>query len=118
MTRWCDSTRPEIQVDIRYEHIERAQALMREQGITAIVVMNHDDYRYFFGTDRTQPRAIIPQAGPPTLIVSTAEEPELREAVGSGPVLIFSSIGGQIHNVVTRLREEFSPSAFPLTPHE
>ena len=90
---------------IRYDRIERAQALMRDQAIAAIVVMNHDDYRYFFGTDRTQPRGIIPQAGPPALIAFAAEEPELREATGGGPIMIFTSVGGQIHDIVTRLRE-------------
>jgi Xaa-Pro dipeptidase len=90
---------------IRYDRIERAQALMRDQGIAAIVVMNHDDYRWFFGTDRTQPRAIVPAAGPPALIAFAAEEPELREATGGGPVLIFTSVGGQIHDVGAMLRE-------------
>jgi Xaa-Pro aminopeptidase len=37
-----------IGMGIRYDRIERAQALMREQGISAIVVMNHDDYRWLF----------------------------------------------------------------------
>ena len=36
---------------VRFDRIERAQALMREQGVAAIVVMNHDDYRWFFGID-------------------------------------------------------------------
>jgi Xaa-Pro aminopeptidase len=93
---------------IRYDRIERAQALMREQEIAAIVVMNHDDYRWFFGTDRTQPRAIIPASGPPALIAFAAEEPELRHATGGGPVLIFTSVGGQIHDVVSMLREMVS----------
>ena len=52
------TTNPTIRV--RFDRIERAQALMREQGVAAIVVMNHDDYRWFFGIDRAQPRAIIP----------------------------------------------------------
>ncbi len=90
---------------VRFDRIERAQALMREQGVAAIVVMNHDDYRWFFGIDRAQPRAIIPATGAPALIAFTAEEEELREITGGGPVLIWGSVGGQINNVVTRLRE-------------
>jgi Xaa-Pro dipeptidase len=90
---------------IRYDRIARAQVLMKEQGIAGIVVMNHDDFRYFLGTDRAQPRAIIPASGAPTLIAFAGEEPELRALIGEGDVSIFTSVGQQIHDVVRRLRE-------------
>ena len=90
---------------VRFDRIERAQALMREQGVAAIVVMNHDDYRWFFGFDRAQPRAIIPASGSPALVAFTAEEEELRDLTGGGGVLIWGSVGGQINDVVTRLRQ-------------
>jgi Xaa-Pro aminopeptidase len=89
---------------VRFDRIERAQALMREQGVAAIVVMNHDDYRWFFGIDRAQPRAIIPAIGAPALIAFTAEEEELRTLVGGPEIMIWGSVGGQINDVVTRLR--------------
>ncbi|HEY5435081.1 MAG TPA: Xaa-Pro peptidase family protein, partial [Candidatus Limnocylindrales bacterium] len=89
---------------VRHDRIERAQALMREQGVGAIVVLNHDDYRWFFGFDRTQPRAIIPADGAPAVIAFTAEEAEMREAVGGGDVMVWGSVGGQINDVVTRMR--------------
>jgi len=92
-------------VNVRYDRIGRVQARMREEGLAAIVVMNHDDYRYLFGTDRSQPRAIIPAAGPPELIAFAGEEPELRASLPDGGVLVFGSVGGQIHEVVGRLRE-------------
>ena len=78
---------------------------MREEGLVAIVVMNHDDYRYLFGADRTQPRALIPADGPPELIAFSGEEPELRAGLAAGEVRVFGSVGGQIHDVVDRLRE-------------
>ena len=77
---------------------------MREQGVGAIVVLNHDDYRWFFGFDRTQPRAIIPATGAPALVAFTAEEAELRETVGDEEVMVWGSVGGQINDVVTRMR--------------
>jgi Xaa-Pro aminopeptidase len=77
---------------------------VREQGVGAIVVLNHDDYRWFFGFDRTQPRAIIPGTGAPALITFTAEEAEMREAVGAGDIMVWGSVGGQINDVVTRMR--------------
>ena len=95
---------PSLPSPVRRDRIERAQALMREQGVGAIVVLNHDDYRWFFGFDRTQPRAIIPATGSPALIVFTAEEAEMREALGDGDVMVWGSVGGQINDVVTRLR--------------
>ena len=89
---------------VRFDRIERAQALMREQGVSAIVVMNHDDYRWFFGIDRAQPRAIIAATGAPALIAFTAEEEELRTLLGGPEILIWGSVGGQINDVVSRLR--------------
>ena len=90
---------------VRLDRIARVQAAMREQGMVAIVVMNHDDYRYLFGADRSQPRALIPFEGPAELIAFTGEEPELRAALAEGEVRVFGSVGGQIHDIVGRLRE-------------
>ena len=90
---------------VRFDRIARIQAGMREQHWIAIVIVNHDDYRYLFGTDRSQPRAIIPFQGPPELVAFTGEEPELRAALVEGEVHVFGSVGGQIHDVVGRLRE-------------
>ncbi len=90
---------------IRHDRISRAQERMRADGMAAIVVLNHDDYRYFFGTDRTQPRAIIPAVGAPTIIAFAGEEPEIRASLVEGEVLVFGSVGGQIHEVVSILRE-------------
>ncbi len=92
-------------MNVRYERIARVQSGMRDQGLIAIVVMNHDDYRYLFGEDRAQPRALIPFQGPPELIAFTGEEPELRAAVADGRILVFGSVGGQISDVVGRIRE-------------
>lgn len=78
---------------------------MREEGQVAIVVMNHDDYRWLFGAERSQPRAIIPVEGPVDLVAFSGEEPELTAAIGDDRIRIFRSVGGQIHEVVDRLRE-------------
>ena len=97
-------------MEVRRDRIERVQAGMREQGLVAIVVLNHDDYRYLFGVDRTQPRAVIPVDGPPTIIAFSGEEPEIRaslaaDGAGDGDILVFGSVGGQIHEVAGLLRE-------------
>ena len=95
---------------IRRDRIAAVQARMREEGLIAIVVLNHDDYRYLFGLDRTQPRAIVPVEGPPRIIAFTGEEPEIRaslaaDGVADGEILVFGSVGGQIHEVTGFLRE-------------
>ena len=92
-------------MNVHPDRIARVQARMREEGLVAIVVMNHDDFRYLFGTDRSQPRALIPFEGPPELIAFSGEEPELRASLANGEVRVFGSVGGQIHDIVARLRE-------------
>jgi Xaa-Pro dipeptidase len=104
-TRMPEAARPRGALPVRYDRIARVQAAMREQSLVAIMVMNHDDYRWLFGTDRAQPRAILPYEGPAELVAFTGEEPELREALADGRIRVFGSVGGQIHDVVGRLRE-------------
>lgn len=96
-------------MEIRFDRIARLQANMRASGLVAIVVLNHDDFRYLFGHDRTQPRAIVPFEGPPEIIVFTGEEPDLTASLGAagqdGRVRVFKSVGGQINDVVGRIRQ-------------
>lgn len=105
----------EVILNVHYDRIARLQAGMREEGLIAIVVMNHDDYRYLFGTDRSQPRAIIPAEGAPELIAFSGEEPELKAAFPDGRIRVFGSVGGQIHDIVGRLRELIAATAIPAT---
>jgi Xaa-Pro dipeptidase len=86
---------------IRFDRIEKAQALMREQNMMGIMIMNHDDYRYFFGRDWTQPRAIIPFQGPPILIAFAGEEPEIKDYA---KVEIFTHLGEQIQDITSSFR--------------
>jgi Xaa-Pro dipeptidase len=90
---------------IRVDRIEKAQALMREQDMVGIMIMNHDDYCYFFGRDWAQPRAIIPLKGPPILISFAGEEPELRSYVGDAEVKLFTHLGEQISDVTKTFRD-------------
>lgn len=64
---------------IRNDRIRKAQELMQAMGMAGIMVLNHDDYRYFLGIDRSQPRAIIPWQGKPVVITFAAEKPELEQ---------------------------------------
>jgi Xaa-Pro aminopeptidase len=86
-------------MEIRYDRIERAQGLMKAQGMIGIMIMNHDDYRYFFGEARVQPRAIIPATGDPVFIGFAGEEAELKEANENKPIKSFTHVGEQIFSV-------------------
>ena len=66
-------------MEIHWSRIKKAQELLAENKIIALMIMNHDDYRYFFGGDRTQPRAIIPVIGEPVFFAFEAEKEELSQ---------------------------------------
>lgn len=88
---------------LRLDRITRAQRLMHQHGLDALLILTHDDYIYFFGEDRFQPRAIIPADGPPVIIAFTGEKDEVEQRFGADGVRFFSSVGGQIKDVVTIL---------------
>ena len=58
------------------QRIQNAQDRMKQQGIDAYLILTHDDYIYFFGEDRYQPRAIIPAEGVPIVVTFSGEEDE------------------------------------------
>jgi len=89
---------------INRERIEKAQTLMREQGLIGLMIMNRDDYRYFFGDIRVQPRAILPAYGDPVFICFKAEEDEIRSALGDHQVKVFSHVGEQMVGVTKTFR--------------
>ncbi|MGD2041745.1 MAG: Xaa-Pro peptidase family protein [Anaerolineae bacterium] len=92
-------------MSIRMDRIKKAQALMSEQGWVGIMIMNHDDYRYFFGRDWAQPRAIIPREGAPILVSFAGEEPEVREYAQGSDVNVFTHVGEQMSEVIGAFRE-------------
>ena len=85
--------------------LQRAQARMREESIDAYLVLTHDDYIYFFGEDRFQPRAIIPAVGAPIIVTFIGEEDEVKASLGVEDVKVFGTVGQQIKDVVGAMRE-------------
>ena len=74
-------------------------------GIDAYLILTHDDYIYFFGEDRFQPRAVVPASGDPIVVTFVGEEAEVREFLGTANVKVFGSVGQQINDVVGAMRE-------------
>lgn len=64
---------------VNKDRLGRTQKRMQERGIDAYLVLTHDDFIYFFGEDRYQPRAIIPCQGLPVIIAFRGEEEEIRD---------------------------------------
>ena len=87
------------------DRIQRAQEQMRDQNIDAYLILTHDDYIYFFGEDRFQPRAIVPAQGPPIVVTFVGEEEEVRQSLGTGNVKVFGTVGQQIRDVVGTMRD-------------
>lgn len=84
---------------INHLRIKKAQELMKQHGMLGIMIMNHDDFIYFFGDLRAQPRAIIPASGPPVIIGFSAEEEELKQQITNEEIRVFSHVGEQMSNV-------------------
>lgn len=95
--------------------IAAAQELMRANGIDALLILTHDDFIYFFDQDRFQPRAIVPQEAPPIIICSRGEEQEVRDSLGAGEVRVFATVGQQMHDVVSTMRQFQSRLGRPPT---
>ena len=87
------------------QRLAEAQKRMRENKIDAYMVMTHDDFAYFFGTDRYQPRAIIPADGQPIVIAFRGEETEIKKEMGVDQVKVFASVGQQMKDVITAFQE-------------
>ena len=87
------------------DRLSRAQQRMQDQGFDAYLVLTHDDYIYFFGEDRFQPRAIIPAMGPPLVVTFVGEEDEVKESLGIEDVRVFGTVGQQIKDVVGVMRQ-------------
>jgi len=89
---------------INHKRLQKAQELMREQGMIGIMIMTRDDYQYFFDETRVQPRAIIPVIGDPIFICFRAEEDEIRSALDGQEVKGFIHVGEQMVNVTNTFK--------------
>lgn len=94
--------------------IQAAQQRMQQAGIDAYMILTHDDYIYFFGEDRFQPRAILPAQGPPIIIAFRGEEEEIKASLGVPNVRVFGTVGQQIKDVVESMRDLFAARPNPV----
>lgn len=73
---------------------------MKKHNFVGIMIMNHDDYKYFFDEVWIQPRAIIPVIGEPIFICFKSEEKGLKEKLGNNRLIqIWTNVGEQMVDV-------------------
>ena len=107
------------------ERIEKAQVLMGEHDIDILLILTLENYRYFTGDVRKQPRMLIPAEGDPVIIVFEGEREEAEEITGikamtyralhemmGGIIRFFNSIGIEKPRVGVEM--DFSVPAFLL----
>jgi Xaa-Pro aminopeptidase len=90
---------------------------MKKNGMIGIMIMNYDDYRYFFGDIRVQPRAIIPAEGKPVFIIMSSEEEEMRRQVPDAEIKVSSHVGEQMTNVRQTFLSLYKNPPEGITPH-
>ncbi len=77
---------PAIGADERRARLARAQALMRAQGIGAVLVESGSSLTYFtgvrWGRSERLTAAVLPVEGDPVLVTPFFEEPSVRETLG------------------------------------
>ena len=61
------------------DRVKKAQNLMEREGIDALLVLNLENYLYFTGDFRKQPRLFLPQKGEPSVIIFDSEKKEVEE---------------------------------------
>ena len=61
------------------QRVAALQEKMRENDVDLFVIVTGENYRYFSGDVRRQPRMLIPSEGDPSLVVFANEEAEVRE---------------------------------------
>jgi len=85
---------------IHRERIARLQENMAAQGVDAFLAFTGDDYMYFIGEVRRQPRAIIPRQGEPLLLVFASEVEEARRNTGLTNIYPYRGLHEMMLNII------------------
>ncbi len=82
-----------IKVEIYRERVAKLQEMLRSKGLQAFLILTHENYRYFIGDLRHQPRAIIPAEGEPILIIFTQERKEVSLVTWVKDIRTYNHVG-------------------------
>lgn len=113
----------QIPKNVYRRRVKKVQSLMQENDVDALLVLSLENYRYFTGDVRKQPRMLIPSEGDPAPIVFEEEKEEVEKKTGleaksyrSLPQMLSSVIGFlnalEKDTPVVAVEMEFSTPAF------
>lgn len=87
------------------ERVKRLQDLMEKKAIDAVAVFDLENYIYFTGEYRKQPRLFIPKEGEPLLITFRGEEEEVRK-LGAKDVRTYNNLPEMMGTVMSWVMEK------------
>jgi len=94
-----------ININVYEERIKRIQNLMREWGIDLLAVLDNENYQYFTGEFRRQPRLYIPAEGEPMLLVFRGEAEEASKNVWIKNIVNYSNLHEMMMHVISYIKE-------------
>ncbi len=83
----------------------RVQGLMDEQQVDALLVLSSEDYFYFTGDTRRQPRVLIPRKGEPTLFVFASEIQEAGTQTWISDIRGYRGLHEMMLGIISILKE-------------
>ena len=87
------------------ERIKRLQGLMDKKDIDAIAILDLENYYYFTGDIRKQPRLYIPRLGEPLLIVFKGEEEEVTKSSWVKNIKTYTNMHEMMISVIEWIKE-------------
>jgi len=87
------------------ERTKRLQERMVEEGVDAFLVLAGEDYYYFTGDVRRQPRVLIPREGEPIIFVFASEIEEARKQTWIADVRGYRGLHEMMLGIINFLKE-------------
>ncbi|MEM2896994.1 MAG: Xaa-Pro peptidase family protein [Candidatus Bathyarchaeia archaeon] len=85
--------------------VKSLQRLMDERGIDALAILDIENYHYFTGDFRKQPRLYIPKLGEPLLIVFKGEEEEVSKSSWIKRIKTYTNMHEMMVSVIEWIKE-------------
>ncbi len=92
-------------MSVHRERYERVRELMQQHGIDAFLILTLEDYFYFTGDIRKQPRALIFRNGDPALLVFSGEVDEARKNTFIEDIRGYTNLHEMMVNIMGLLKD-------------
>ncbi|MFQ6085648.1 MAG: M24 family metallopeptidase [Candidatus Bathyarchaeia archaeon] len=94
-----------VTASVYKERIERLQELLSEREIDGVAIIDLENYFYFTGDTRKQPRLYVPKSGEPLLLVFRGEEEEARRESWIRDIRTYGSMHEMMTGVISWIQE-------------